>query len=69
MLVSVFDYMHHPHHPSMGMFNPTGGGGTWGAVCGAFWGPGDQRVEIWPVAVVWAPKALFGVLGSEPLAI
>ena len=23
------------------------------------WGPGDQKVEIWPVAVFWAPKALF----------
>ena len=30
------------------------------------WGP---KVENWPVAVVWASKALFGVLGSEPLAV
>ena len=36
---------------------------------GWLWGPGDQKVENWPVAVVWASKALFGVLGSEPLAV
>ena len=46
--------------------NPSGygawGDGLW---CGVL---GTTKVEIWPVAVVWAPKALFGVLGSEPLA-
>ena len=54
MLVNVFYYMHHPHHPSMGMLNPTGGGGTWGAVCGVgSWGPPKL---ILPDGEIWASE-------------
>ena len=32
-------------------------------------GPGDQNVYFGLWRCFWAPKALFGVLGSEPLAV
>ena len=48
-------------------FNPSRGAWVLGGLVVAFgsWGP---KVENWPVAVIWASKALFGMLGSEPLA-
>ena len=52
----------------MGKFNPTGSGGNLGGSLWFFLGSWGPKSGIWPVAVFWAPKALFGMLGPVPLA-